>query len=312
VPASGVAAVTNAGAWPNFFIVGAPKAGTSSLHAYLQAVPGIFMSKIKEPNYFSRVLVPDDHPLRPIRDTQQYLALFAGATTERVVGEASPTYLADPETPRRIHAVAPGARILISLRDPVERAYSHYLMMRNNGKASGSFLDEARRGLVAPEPQAGMPLRPDVGLYHDAVRRYLDVFGAAQVQVILFEEFMADVAGTLARITRFLGVEHDFAGFRPPAYRPFGEARGPIVRYLFGNRTVARVSEAMIPPGLRRWIRERILVRKAAKPQMDHEARALLCDFYRDDVARVATLLGRPLPWRNFSERADSQPTAAA
>ena len=107
------------------------------------------MSKIKEPNYFSRVVVPDDHPLRPIRDTEKYLQLFAGATSERVVGEASPTYLADPEAPRLIRDVAPDCRVLISLRDPVERAFSHYLMMRNNGKAEGSFLDEVRRGLRA-------------------------------------------------------------------------------------------------------------------------------------------------------------------
>lgn len=291
-----------AGTWPNFFIAGAPKAGTSSLHAYLQAVPGIFMSKIKEPNYFSRVVVPDDHPVRPIRDTQKYLQLFAGVTSERIVGEASPTYLADPEAPRLIREVAPDSRVLISLRDPVERTFSHYLMMRNNGTATASFQDEINRGIQLQARRNLAVLRPEVGLYHEQVKRYLDTFNAAQVKVILFEEFMADVKGTLGQILQFLGISHDLENFAAPAYRQFAEVRGPVVRYLFGNRTIARASEVLVSPRLRKWVRERILVRSAAKPAMDAEARAWLTDYYRDDVRNLAALLGRPLPWRNFPE----------
>lgn len=288
--------------WPNFFIAGAPKAGTSSLHAYLQAVPGIFMSRIKEPNYFSRVIVPDDHPVRPIRDKAKYLALFAGATSERVVGEASPTYLADPEAPRLIRQVAPDSRVLISLRDPVERAFSHYLMMRNNGMAKASFLDEIRRGLNLQSQRSLVLLRPDVGLYHEQVKRHLDTFGAAQVKVILFEEFMADAKGGLGQILEFLGIRHDLGSFNAPAYRRFAEVRGPVVRYLFGNRSVARASEVLVSPRLRKWVRDRFLVRSAAKPEMEPEARAWLTDYYRDDVRNLAALLGRTLPWRNFTE----------
>jgi hypothetical protein len=163
--------------WPNFFIVGAPKAGTTSLHAQLQSVPGIFMSRIKEPNYFSRTLIPDDHQVRPIRDSQKYLQLFDGVTSEAVVGEASPTYLADPDAPRLIHDVSPEARILISLRDPVERAFSHYLMMRNNGTARLSFLREIQRGLQHAANSHLVLLRPEIGLYHDQVARFVATFG---------------------------------------------------------------------------------------------------------------------------------------
>ena len=293
-----------AGEWPNFFIVGAPKAGTSSLYAYLQAVPGIFMSRIKEPNYFSRAIVSDDHPVRPIRNTQEYLQLFAGAAGERIVGEASPSYLADPEAPRLIQEASPDCRILISLRDPVDRAYSHYLMMRNNGMAKGSFLEEARRGFRLQDRKNIVLLRPEVGLYHDQVRRYLDIFGEARVHIILFEEFFADTRAALQRITRFLGLDHDFSDFNAPVYRPFAEARGPLVRFLFGNRSVARASEALVPHGVRRWVRQNILVRSGRKPLMDAHARDFLTDYYRDDVGKLAALLGRPLPWRNFDDTA--------
>jgi len=285
---------------PNFFIAGAPKAGTSSLHAYLQSVPGIFMSKIKEPNYFSRVIVPEDHPVRPIRDTESYLRLFAAAGDAKIVGEASPTYLADPEAPALMNRFSPGCRVLVSLRDPVERVYSHYLMLRNNGAASGTFAEEIQRGLRLQAQRSIVLLRPDVGLYSEQVRRHLEVFGAERLHVVLFEELMGDIPGSLSRIVRFLGIDHDFRDFKPPAYRSFAEARGPLVRRLFGNRTVSRVSEALVPLAARRWVRETILVRKAAKPEMDAESRSFLADYYRDDIAKLSALLGRPLPWRNF------------
>jgi hypothetical protein len=294
--------IVRTGTWPNFFIAGAPKAGTSSLHAYLQAVPGIFMSRIKEPNYFSRGIIADDHRSRPIRDTAKYLQLFAGAAGARIIGEASPTYLADPEAPGLIRQVSPDSRVLISLRDPVERAFSHYLMMRNNGTAKASFLEEFRRGLEL-QAQRSLPLlRPELGLYHAQVQRYLQIFGPAQVKVILFEEFMADARGTLAQILEFLGIDHDLAGFEAKAYRQFAEVRSPVVRYLFGNRTIARASEILVPPRLRRWVRETFLVRSAQKPAMEPEAREFLIRYYREDVRNLAALLGRPLPWRNFTE----------
>ena len=94
--------------WPNLFIAGAPRCGTSSLHAYLDAIPGIFMSRIKEPNYFSRVVIGDDHPMvRPIRDESEYLALFAAAGDARIRGEASPNYIGDPKRPRSSTAPYP-------------------------------------------------------------------------------------------------------------------------------------------------------------------------------------------------------------
>ncbi len=288
--------------WPNFFIAGAPKAGTSSLHAYLQGIPGVFMSRIKEPNFFSRVVVPANHPVRPIRDTAAYLELFAGSEGFALVGEASPTYLADPEAPRLIKEVSPGSRVVASLRDPVERAYSHFLMMRNNGFTNRSFPDEIRRGFELRTQLDIVLLRPDVGLYHDQVARYLETFGPAQFMVLIFEEFMADPAASLRKILAFAGVEHEIGDFRPPAYRQYAEVRGTFVRRLFGNRTVARLSEALVPSGARKWVRDRILMKKAAKPRMDEEGRRLLTEFYRDDVQKLSRLLGRPLPWRNFPE----------
>ena len=116
--------------WPNFFIVGADKAGTSSLYSYFKEIPEIFMSPIKEPNYFSVKTMPQNGLLNTIRDKKKYLALFKNVKNEKILGEASPSYLADPEAANLIHQVSPRSKILISLRDPAERIFSHYLMLK--------------------------------------------------------------------------------------------------------------------------------------------------------------------------------------
>jgi len=125
--------------WPNFFIVGPTRAGTTSLWNYLKQVSGVYMSPVKEPAHFN----PNTNYTRfstiPIRDKKKYLELFKDVKDETAIGEASPTYLADPQTPYLIHEVVPDARIIIILRDPVERAFSEYLLMYAIGVLKCSF-----------------------------------------------------------------------------------------------------------------------------------------------------------------------------
>lgn len=299
--------------WPNLFIVGAPKAGTTSLHAYLGRVPGIFMSKIKEPHYFSRVVIPDDYPFPPCRDREKYLRLFAEANESRYVGEASPSYLADPGAAHLVHHVSPDAKIIACLRDPVDRIYSHYLMLLNGGFAKGSLMSEIERGIAYGREWNRILLRPEIGLYADSVKRYLTRFGAPQVHVLVFEELAADPATAVARILRFLGIDFDMTGFDTTGYRRFGVARGPLVKYLFGSPRVNRLGEALLPIKVRSWIKETLLLKQVPKPPLEHEAHEFLKSYYRDDVAEVAAMLGRPLPWRNFPEAAAApHPTLVA
>ncbi|MGQ9662575.1 MAG: sulfotransferase domain-containing protein [Kiritimatiellia bacterium] len=105
---------------PNFLIVGAPKAGTTSLFDYLGQHPEVYTPPVKEPCFFSSGLPAFTH------DLAEYEALFAGQTTQTAIGEASTTYLYDPDAARRIHDLLPEARIIIMLRNPAERAYSEW------------------------------------------------------------------------------------------------------------------------------------------------------------------------------------------
>jgi len=84
--------------WPNLFIVGAQKAGTTSLYEYLKEIPGVFMSPIKEPHFFSHASIKNPWQT-PINNEKDYLNLFKNVKDEKIIGEASPTYLSDPNTP---------------------------------------------------------------------------------------------------------------------------------------------------------------------------------------------------------------------
>jgi hypothetical protein len=132
--------------WPNLFLVGAPKAGTTSLWHYLGAHPEVHLGALKEPHFFTsqkRIYV------ETVKDEVAYLRLFAGARGARYLCDASGSYLHDPSAPESIRRVSPDARIVVSLREPVARAFSSYLHAITFGERR-SF-EDALRGAVAEE-----------------------------------------------------------------------------------------------------------------------------------------------------------------
>lgn len=287
--------------WPNFFIVGAAKAGTTSLYQYLKQIPGIYMSPVKEPHYFSRRVIPDDHHYRPIRDKEKYLNLFKKVNNEKVVGEASPTYLRDPEAPKLIHQVSPNARILISLRDPIERTFSLYLSMLRNRFLKLSFHEEVLRSLKHRVNEYSVPnLRLHSALYSKYVKNYLDIFGKKQVKIIIFEEFIKDSKSTVQEILEFLDVNYTINDFKVKVHNPYRVWRGPVVGHIAKNTTAVKISKAILPQSTLQFLTENIFSKKQPKSKMDQQAMMRLVRFYSDDVEILEKILGRKLPWANF------------
>ena len=279
--------------WPNFFIVGAPRAGTTSLYHYLKTTPGVYMSPLKEPHYFAvtlkallnaRGVKPD--ATRLIHERGEYLKLFQKVKDEVAVGEASPSYLWDPAAPGLIHEVVPHARIIMSLRDPVERAFSHYLMHVREGVERRPFEE------VLEEPSYIAP-----GLYTAQVQRYFDMFGADHVKVLIFEEFTRDPEAAVNDILKFLGVNGRVPDRLKTAHNSFGVPRGNLAKRIAANRGIRLAARSLLPFGIPGVLREKLLYKKPPKPPLPHAVATALADIYREDVKALEKILGRSLPW---------------
>jgi hypothetical protein len=290
--------------WPNFFIVGARKCGTTSLYFYLKKIPGVYMSPIKELFYFAPHAVQTD-AFDVIRDKKEYLRLFEKADGYIAIGEATPGYLWDPDAPKLIHQTVPHARIIMILRDPIERAYSQYLQSVKYSGMKASFYDELMRDYKSQEKLYGpSQLYVEMGMYYKQVNRYFDIFGREKIKVIIFEEFTQHPAQTVNEVLAFLGVNYTVTADIWEHYNPDSVPRSPLSRLIFAFFRWLRARDikfykmlALLPDSVVESLPEKILFKKTHKPKIDPKAVKFLQEIYHDDVLKLESLLGRSLPW---------------
>jgi hypothetical protein len=185
--------------WPNFFVIGAGKSGTTSLYHYLKQHPQIFMSPVKEPKYFSlagqslNFKGPGDQRIVAQTTTtlEGYLELFRDAADEPILGEGSTIYLNTDDTARRIAEQVPDAKLVAILRHPADRAYSAYMHLRRDGyETLQTFSEalEAESGRVRAGYYYHWYLRSR-GYYGRQLKTYYDQFPPNQIKVYLYEDF---------------------------------------------------------------------------------------------------------------------------
>jgi len=289
-----------AGRYPNFFIAGAAKAGTTSLFEYLRGSPGVYMCPIKEPHFFSPDAVKNPGTHQRVVDWDAYVRLFSGATGEIAIGEASPSYLWDRQSPRLIRERLPDAKIIIVLRDPVDRAYSHYLADVRLGWQGMPFLEALQADADQAQKGWGIShLYVELGEYSEQVARYLETFSQDAVTVLLSDDLRRDTHRCVSEVLQFLGVPEagSLAGALP-VHNVFAAPRGPWARFAIQNATVRGLARRCVPAALRAWIRDIVVLRRGTKPPMSSEARVFLEEYYGPDMRRLESLLGRRLPWR--------------
>jgi hypothetical protein len=288
--------------FPNTFIVGAAKTGTTSLHNYLGQHPQVFMSAWKEPHFFADI-EPDpklSHMMRRVGDEQSYRALFAAAGNRPVIGESSPSYLWDPGAAARIHARVPQARIIILLRDPIARAHSHYLMDVREGLQTLPFPQALAADTAIPDKRWGGAghLYVELGLYAAQVARYLDLFPPEQVRIHLFDDLQHRPHRVLEDLAEFLHI--DPAPMQSidtgEAHNPFAQPRSRAARLLMAQTGLRQWAQRMVPASLRRTLRDRVLLRRGDKPVMEAEALDMLRAIYEPDLRQLEARLARPLP----------------
>jgi hypothetical protein len=295
--------------WPNFLIVGAANSGTTSLYTWLNQHPEVLLPALKEPHYFSQIRPSYEQRYMRTYVTQEraYLKLFRGGAGYRAVGEASPSYLFDAEAPLRIRSAVPHARIIVLLRDPVERAQSHYLMDVREGVQDRPFYEAIEEDWNRSRKGWGIShLYVELGLYADQVKRYLTTFGSDQVLILMFEELRRtsqNGKSALAKVLRFLDVDVTYLNQIDTSYaeNSYGVARWSWARRLAGSNRVRRVGQILVPPSLgsnqtvKRLIFQRFFVKSAPKPQIDPRGRDLLCSIFDPNIRALEAYLGRAL-----------------
>lgn len=276
---------STAGRWPTFLIVGAPKAGTTSVYFYLRQHPEVFMSPVKEPHYFAvsrkkTAAPPRMHGVTVSRE--QYQSLFSEANGEKAIGEASTGYLMSPVAAQRIKAEIPAAKIIVLLRNPADRAFSGYMMKTRNSRENESITDAFQRGKAYVENS----------FYAENLTRYFNVFPRDQIGVFIFEEFKEDPQAVMKKIYRFIGVNDEFT----PTVSKYNEAWFP--KYPRLNRIRTRVLKfRKIRRALKGSTAQKVFrqLTRTAPPEFPPALRRELLELYRDDIAEVQDLIGADL-----------------
>lgn len=287
---------------PDFFIVGAPKAGTTSLYEYLYRHPEIFLSPVKEPHYFTTLQpkVPPEDRSRFVRDRTEYARLFAEVDGELAVGEASSSYLWCRDASQRIVEEVGRARIIALLRDPSERAHSHYLMDVRNGTQAQAFYNALISDYAADiKGWHCSHLYVELGMYCSQIARYRNAFGKENVLVLFFDDLIGNPAGTTEQVHRFLGVstEHIGGSDTGKVHNEHRRTRGGPARWLMAQRGLRRAAGTIMPKRLRGFTRTRLLMRRERHPPMDARSRSFLRGMFDRDGDDLRELMGRNLPW---------------
>ncbi|MGH7503037.1 MAG: sulfotransferase family protein [Longimicrobiales bacterium] len=291
---------------PTFFIVGAPKSGTTAVYQFLRAHPQVFMPNFKEPNFFCADFCAT-YPYA-VRDQGMYLSLFSAASAETQIGEASVWYLYSREAAAAIRRFNPDARIIAMLRNPVDAMHSLHAQRLWSGnedihdfrKALEAECDRSRGRRLPPAVQIPEgTLYRRVFRYAEQLQRYIDVLGRDKIHVVIYDDFRALPDETYREILRFLGVEDAFQ----PQFQVINSRRRIRSSRLHGlmlrpPKAVQRTMQLVLPPEFRAKVYWRIMdavVAKKGGAPLDPELRAELTEECAPDIGRLGDLLGRDL-----------------
>ncbi len=291
----------------NLFILGAPKAGTTSLHYYLSQHSDVIGSSPKEPRYW-------DDPVGgggPAGYWQQNFSHYAG---ESVALDARPSNLFVPHVAKLVHEYNPTAKLLVLCRNPIERAYSHWWMRVTSGRETLSFADALKKNFdrISQLPEVDRMtwvsnINPgttrsdlytyiDMGYYAEQILRYRDLFGPMQIQVHLFEDLIRDPEKIAQRVFEWCKIDTNTSAIN---FDP------KLVKQGRGVRLLAPLRKAgigrLFPNSVRSTIRA-VLGHWGKQPALDGKTLQMLSEHYRPHNQHLAQLIGRDLSHWNSNE----------
>jgi Sulfotransferase family len=264
---------------PDFIIIGAAKGATTWLRNQLLARPDVFLPR-PEPHYFSREYG---------RGEAWYRQWFAGASKGQLVGEKSADYLADAEVPARMHRLLPDAKLVVQLRNPVDRAYSDYCMFYRRGSVGAdirTYLDPSRRSPI--------PRFLADGAYHRHLSRFLEFYPASRLKILTYDDIVQSPVHTLREVETFLDLARPES---PIALVANANVKDAPLLPLALRRALAPAKRWVAPLRSQSWfeaIRGKF-ARKIVYPALPDDLRRDLCDYYAKDIANLEGLIGRDL-----------------
>jgi hypothetical protein len=307
---------------PNFFLIGTVKGGTTSLHRYLDQHPEVYLSPIKEINYFSRADIHPEHFSRDYRhdvdiDIKSYLRsdmkepihiahvteeadyyqLFRNAGQAKAIGEMSLSYMLYPSAPQLIAKTYPKAKIMAILRDPAERAFSQYVMNLRQGKTlEKDFIKEITSDDERyPKGWGANHQYLSVGRYYEQLVRFYAVFPSEQIKVFLFDDYKANAASVVQQMFEFLGVDPNFEANTSERLNEGGVPKMERLNYILHQLGIINKAKQLVPRKWREPFKRLMFKPAAAAPKMTAEERAFLVNYYREDILKLAQLLNRDL-----------------
>ena len=297
---------------PNFIVAGAPRCGTTALYAYLSEHPQIFMSKVKELNYFA-----EDFPnMQKInfRRHEDYLQLFDDATAEHFgIGEASPFYLFSDVAFEKMYAALPNAKIIVSLRNPVDFIHSYHrlnlTLLREDEtdlQKAWALQEKRMRGEALPthlrEPE--LLMYGELGKFSPYIERLFAIYPREQVKVVLLDDLRADTKSLYEEVLAFLEIPSDGRDEFAQVNSNFENKSKILAKifhpspkiYDFFMKTISLFGTGFMEKVSIFYNKiERLNITPTQRSEMDAEFRAYLIEYFRDDIEKLSALLDRDL-----------------
>jgi hypothetical protein len=289
---------------PNFIVIGAMKAATTSLYSYLKQHPDVFMTTIKEPMFFNNLYNKNSFKVhgrktKKITTFEQYYALFDAVKNEKAIGEASPAYISNEDCPSLIQQHLPDTKIIAVLRQPVARAYSNFLHARMADREPIADFETAfdKEGERKAEQWSPLYHYKDKGYYAKQLERYFTLFPKENIKVLLFEDLVKNPIKATQEVFKFLNIDNSFIPDTTKKVNVSGTPKGIFGWLIMKLRYYELIPNIQFSNYLPGFMIQFIFnsAYKKARPLGQKVKKKLTHTYYKEDILKLEKLIEKDL-----------------
>ena len=300
---------------PDIFLIGAAKAGTTTISDWMAMNPKIALARIKESNYFSKEIDPSNFskafssisPSIPskywegdklefrhqgfIKDSQSYARIFEHSQEGQKLADCSTSYFWSKKAPDLIKKSSPNAKVLLILRNPVDRAWSHYRMARKYGLTQAGFLKELEKDFLSESVWGRSQNFYHLSCYSESLQRWMKNFDKSQLKIEIYESFFDDPQENWDRVCDFFGVEANSISELDKKHES-QDPRSPKIQKIIFKMNLKSI-RLWVPEKLYFYLKNLLFYKKPEV--LNSETRNKAMKYFTNDIDRLETLMGRSL-----------------